>query len=79
MAAKKKMPVIRTVSCKFIKEITVRDPDSGGEVEVEIWKDPVSGGMFGVDTSFLDQVHDEVPSPFDRNVVFVLDEKQIPS
>lgn len=40
----------------YIKEITVIDPDSGGEVEVEIWKCQTTGGIFGVDASFMDQV-----------------------
>ena len=39
----------------FVKEITVIDPDSKGEVELEVYKHE-NGGMFAVDSSFLDQV-----------------------
>jgi hypothetical protein len=39
----------------FIKEITVIDPDTKGEVELEVYKHE-NGGMFAVDSSFLDQV-----------------------
>jgi len=63
----------KKIAAKFVKEITVTDPDSGGDVEVELWKDPDTGGIFGVDSSFLDQVRDEVPCPFDRDAVMVLE------
>lgn len=39
----------------FIKTVTVPDPDTDGDVEVEIWKDNTSGGIMGIDASFLDQ------------------------
>ena len=39
----------------LITEVTVIDPQSGGCVEVTIFKDPESGGMFGIDSSFLEQ------------------------
>ena len=45
---------MKEVTGKFIKEISVTDPEGGGEVAVEIWKDPESGAMFGGDSSFLD-------------------------
>jgi hypothetical protein len=49
----------------FVMEIAVPDPNTGEAVAVEIWKDPASGGLFGVDASFLDQVRDNgIPSPF---------------
>jgi hypothetical protein len=39
----------------FVKEIMVTDPDSKGEVELSVYKHE-NGGMFAVDSSFLDQV-----------------------
>jgi len=58
---------------KFVKEISVTDPDSKGDVEIEIYKHP-NGGMFGIDASFLDQCvnlddYDRVviPDPFSNN------------
>ena len=52
-----------------ITEVTVTDPSSGGEVQVSIFKDPTSGGMFGIDSSFIEQNFDEdeevyVKTPF---------------
>ena len=53
----------------FIQEITVIDPETKGEVAVLIWKDPVSGGIFGLDASFIEQMTEQViPSPFDRKI-----------
>ena len=45
------------MSCtaKFVEEIVVKDPDSGGLVEMEVYKHE-NGGMFAIDSSFLDQV-----------------------
>lgn len=39
----------------FVVEITVTDPDSKLPVELEVYKHE-NGGMFAVDSSFLDQV-----------------------
>ena len=40
---------------KFVKDITVTDPDSGGKVELSIFKHE-RGGMFAIDSSFIEQV-----------------------
>jgi hypothetical protein len=50
----------------FVKEITVIDPDSKGEVELSVYKHE-NGGMFAVDSSFLDQV--ARTDDFDRPIV----------
>lgn len=55
-------------TAKFVKEITVIDPDSKGEVELSVYKHE-NGGMFAMDSSFLDQCTDEdsypvIPDPF---------------
>jgi hypothetical protein len=42
-------------TAKFVKEITVIDPDSKGEVNLSVYKHE-GGGMFAIDSSFLDQV-----------------------
>ena len=48
----------------FVKEITVIDPDTGGDVEVLIFKEE-GGGMFGVDSSYVDYTDGKiVQSPF---------------
>jgi len=40
---------------KFVKEVTVIDPDTEGEVKISIFKHE-NGGMFGIDSSYIDQV-----------------------
>jgi hypothetical protein len=39
---------------KFVREITVIDPDSKGEVELAVYKHE-NGGMFAIDSSYIDQ------------------------
>lgn len=53
---------------KFVNVITVIDPDTKGEVELEVYKHQ-NGGMFAMDSSYLDQCTDEdtlpvIPDPF---------------
>ena len=55
---------------KFVKEVSVIDPDSKGQVEIVIYKHE-NGGMFGIDSSYVDQVLGEddktdlyIPDPF---------------
>jgi hypothetical protein len=45
-------------TAKFFKEIAVTDPDSDMPVEIDIFKHEQSGGIFGVDASYLDQNFD---------------------
>lgn len=60
---------------KFIKEVTVIDPDTMGEVEVSIFKHP-NGAMFGIDASFIEQVLEEeneiTIDPFNVNETVLL-------
>lgn len=51
---------------KFVKEITVIDPDSKGEVELSVYKHE-NGGMFAMDSSFLDQCFDDDNYPVIRD------------
>lgn len=54
-------------TAKFVKEITVIDPDSQGEVEISIYKHE-NGGMFGIDSSYIEQCkedeNDTIPDIF---------------
>jgi hypothetical protein len=60
-----------STEAKFVKEITVIDPDTKGEVNLAVYKHQ-NGGMFAMDASYLDQVADEneevdcyvIPDPF---------------
>jgi len=40
---------------KFVKEVTVIDPDSKGEVSLSVFKHD-NGGMFAIDSSYIEQV-----------------------
>jgi hypothetical protein len=56
------------VKPEYITEITVLD----GEATLEIYRDPESGGFFGIDASFIDQVDNKIPSPFNPDTFFIL-------
>lgn len=47
----------------YIQEVFVTDPDSQGDVHLEVWKDNESGGIFAIDASFLEQLN-EFYNPF---------------
>lgn len=56
------------MKAKFVKEISVVDPDSGGEVNIAVFKCE-NGGMFALDSSFIVQVLPDggecfIPDPF---------------
>jgi hypothetical protein len=59
------------MNSKYVKTVTVIDPDTKGEVEIEIRK-LANGGMVGLDASFLSQTDDEIYSPYDRDTVMNL-------
>lgn len=42
----------------FLQTITVTDPDSGGLVELCVFKHD-NGGMFAIDSSYIDQCFDD--------------------
>lgn len=47
-----------STEAKFVKEVTVEDPDTHLPVEIAVYKHQ-NGGMFGIDSSYVDQVLDE--------------------
>lgn len=58
-------------TAKYVQQITVIDPDSNLPVELEIYKHS-NGGMFAMDSSYLEQTHDDdtypiIPDPFGEN------------
>lgn len=46
------------MEAKFVKQVTVIDPDSKGEVELSVYKHE-NGGMFAIDSSFIEQTFDD--------------------
>jgi len=61
MAARQK------IKTKFVDIITVVDPETGLEVEVEIRK-LETGAIVGIDGSFLEHDIGPIYSPYDRGV-----------
>lgn len=62
----------------YICEVPVVDPDSKGTVHVSMFKHEQSGGIFGIDSSFLDQCFDDdervmVADPLNKNCLVELD------
>jgi hypothetical protein len=55
----------------FVKEIELKDPDTGNPVGVSMYK-LSGGGMVGIDASFLEQHVGPVFSPFDQGVLLEL-------
>lgn len=50
-------------TARYVHEVTVIDPDSKGEVEMSVFKHDQSGGMFAIDSSFLDQCFEDDEDP----------------
>lgn len=51
----------------FIDDVGFKDPETGGDVHIEVWKDTETGGIFGIDSSFLEQVSEHY-NPFTGEV-----------
>ena len=52
---------------KLVKEITVVDPDTTGEVKLTVYKSEQNGAMFAMDSSFLDQCYEDEIYPIISN------------
>lgn len=62
----------KAIKGKLVHHHTVTDPDTGGEVTVCIVK-LETGGMIGIDASFLENTEEPIYCPFDKNVKLDLD------
>jgi hypothetical protein len=47
----------------FVGEVTVTDPDTKQPVQVTMYKHEQSGGMFGIDSSFIEQNFEDDETP----------------
>lgn len=65
------------IKSKFVQTVTVIDPDSVAGVEIEIRK-LETGGMMGVDASYLEQDVGPVYSPYDRGIVVAISSSEEP-
>lgn len=63
------LPVDEQDKADWVRTVSVTDPDSELPVEVDIYKDRDSGGLFGVDGSYLVTLGDDDPvsNPFNGN------------
>ena len=50
-------------TAKLVTEITVVDPDSSGDVQLCVYKHE-NGGMFAIDSSYLEQNFYDIPDIF---------------
>lgn len=65
-------------TAKFVKEVTVTDPETGGDVQISIYKHE-NGGVFGIDSSYLEQAFEDdeeikVPDVFRHGRVTLIDQ-----
>ena len=56
-----------SIATRFVQHVTVIDPDSGSEVQLEVRK-LATGGLVGIDGSWLDADMGELYSPYDSGV-----------
>jgi hypothetical protein len=56
----------KKIKIKILSVVKVIDPDSGNEVDVTLFK-METGGIIGIDSSFLENTDEPVYSPFDKN------------
>jgi hypothetical protein len=62
-------------TAKYVQEITVIDPDTNLPVELSIFKHNDSGGMFAIDSSFINQCYNDdvmLSDPFNENELVLL-------
>jgi len=66
----------KQITTRFVKAISVTDPDTGSNIELEIHKDPESGALLAIESSFLEQVREDIPSPYNSHSRLVLPEPE---
>lgn len=66
---------LKNTKTKYVTEIVVNDPDTGNAVELEVHKDPTSGALFAIDSSFLDQMTTVIASPFNPGIMLELEDQ----
>lgn len=66
-------------TAKFLIETKTIDPDTGGDVHVSMFKHEQSGGIFGIDSSFITETFDDdedviIADPFNKGMAIKLNE-----
>jgi hypothetical protein len=67
------MKAMKMIDCKAVTTVTVKDPDTKLPVEVVIVKLD-TGGMMGIDASFLANTEEPVYSCFDKGIEINVDD-----
>jgi hypothetical protein len=57
-----------------LRSLSVEDPSSKLNVELTLYKDPVSGSIFGIDDSFVEQVSVFIPSIYNSGTLQLEDD-----
>ena len=60
---------MNTTRAISLATVLVEDPDSREGVELAVYKDPVSRGLFAVDASFIEQVSVFVPGIYNSGTL----------
>jgi len=60
----------------YLQEVIITDPESGGDVHVSIFKHE-NGGMFGVDSSYIDQTFDADEDAIIPDVFYIADNADV--
>lgn len=63
----------------MVAHITVKDPDTGGDVEIEIRKDKVTGAMVGLDGSWLEQFDEPAADPYNPGQFLDIPDDEVPA
>ena len=63
---------------KYVTEIEIIDPDTNAPVSISVYKEIENGGIFAIDSSYIDQVFEDgediiVNSLFHNNETILID------
>jgi len=67
---------VKKTKALYVTEIKVEDPDSGTHITIEIYKDPKSNGLFGVERMFIEQIGPQVQSPYNECITLTCEKKR---
>lgn len=70
---RKRMESNAIVKAIYCTEVEVEDPDTEAPVHLSVYKDPSTGGMLAIDSSFIEQVEAVIPNPLQPSVTLILD------
>ena len=60
------------MKAKYFGELTVKDPETGGDVILELYRHQ-NGAIMGIDSSFLESIGDFATDGDENNNIVILD------